>query len=76
MTPDTAPGSHARYLASYAEWMATASGQERLEFLRGSLDAYARKVAAEGGSQYAPTYPLLLQVLTRAAEQAAHALGS
>ncbi len=38
---------------------------ERLQFLRGSLEAYVHSVEAEKRTEYVETYPMLVDLLKR-----------
>uniref|UniRef100_A0A914W6Q3 Conserved oligomeric Golgi complex subunit 5 n=1 Tax=Plectus sambesii TaxID=2011161 RepID=A0A914W6Q3_9BILA len=56
-------------VARYTEWFEEhPSDAERLQFLRGTCEAYAMSVAAQNKTEYVDTYPLLLDLLKRGAE--------
>lgn len=59
-------------VSRYSQWLDDhADERDRLQFLKGTLEAYARSVQASGKTEYVATYPLLLDLLRKAVEKLA-----
>lgn len=51
-------------LIRYAEWLVRHNDEkERLQFLKGTIEAYAKQVQQEGKINYVPLYPLIVELL-------------
>ncbi|XP_041820342.1 conserved oligomeric Golgi complex subunit 5 [Chelmon rostratus] len=54
-------------IARYSQWLDDhPSERDRLTLLRGTLEAYVQSVRARQGKEFAPIYPIMLQLLQRA----------
>ncbi|XP_075868389.1 conserved oligomeric Golgi complex subunit 5 [Nelusetta ayraudi] len=54
-------------IARYSQWLDDhPSERDRLTLLRGALEAYVQSVRARQGKEFAPIYPIMLQLLQRA----------
>ncbi|XP_077450408.1 conserved oligomeric Golgi complex subunit 5 [Stigmatopora argus] len=54
-------------IARYSQWMDEhPSEKDRLALLRGALEAYVQSVRARQGKEFAPIYPIMLQLLQKA----------
>ncbi|KAM8885049.1 conserved oligomeric Golgi complex subunit 5 isoform 1-T2 [Synchiropus picturatus] len=54
-------------VARYSQWLDDhPSERDRLALIRGSLEAYVQSVRARQGKEFAPVYPIMLQLLQRA----------
>ncbi|XP_060885394.1 conserved oligomeric Golgi complex subunit 5 isoform X2 [Labrus mixtus] len=54
-------------IARYSQWLDDhPSERDRLSLLRGALEAYVQSVRARQGKEFAPIYPIMLQLLQRA----------
>ncbi|KAM9824237.1 conserved oligomeric Golgi complex subunit 5 isoform 3-T3 [Neosynchiropus ocellatus] len=54
-------------VARYSQWLDDhPSERDRLALIRGSLEAYVQSVRARQGKEFAPIYPIMLQLLQRA----------
>ncbi|XP_068163000.1 conserved oligomeric Golgi complex subunit 5 [Antennarius striatus] len=57
-------------IARYSQWLDDHPAErDRLALLRGALEAYVQSVRARQGKEFAPIYPIMLQLLQRAAAQ-------
>ncbi|KAL6117157.1 cog5 [Pungitius sinensis] len=55
-------------VARYSQWLDDhPSERDRLTLIRGALEAYVQSVRARQGKEFAPIYPIMLQLLQRAA---------
>uniref|UniRef100_H3ANZ6 Component of oligomeric golgi complex 5 n=1 Tax=Latimeria chalumnae TaxID=7897 RepID=H3ANZ6_LATCH len=53
--------------ARYSQWLDDhPSEKDRLIFIRGALEAYVQSVRAREGKEFAPIYPIMLQLLQKA----------
>ncbi|XP_068611151.1 conserved oligomeric Golgi complex subunit 5 [Brachionichthys hirsutus] len=63
-------------IARYSQWLDDHPAErDRLSLLRGALEAYEQSVKARRGKEFAPIYPIMLQLLQRAAAQEVRAAG-
>uniref|UniRef100_A0A4W5L5L2 Conserved oligomeric Golgi complex subunit 5 n=1 Tax=Hucho hucho TaxID=62062 RepID=A0A4W5L5L2_9TELE len=54
-------------IARYSQWMDDhPSERDRLTLIRGALEAYMQSVRARQGKEFAPVYPIMVQLLQRA----------
>uniref|UniRef100_A0A8C5NE61 Conserved oligomeric Golgi complex subunit 5 n=1 Tax=Gouania willdenowi TaxID=441366 RepID=A0A8C5NE61_GOUWI len=54
-------------IARYSQWLDDhPSERDRLALIRGALEAYVQSVRARKGKEFAPIYPVMLQLLQRA----------
>ncbi|CAL8405484.1 unnamed protein product [Arctogadus glacialis] len=54
-------------IARYSQWMDDhPSERDRLTLIRGALEAYVQSVRTRQGKEFAPIYPIMLQLLQRA----------
>uniref|UniRef100_A0A8C2ZZY6 Conserved oligomeric Golgi complex subunit 5 n=1 Tax=Cyclopterus lumpus TaxID=8103 RepID=A0A8C2ZZY6_CYCLU len=54
-------------IARYSQWLDDhPSERDRLTLIRGALEAYVQSVRARQGKEFAPIYPIMLQLLQRA----------
>uniref|UniRef100_A0A8D3DR69 Conserved oligomeric Golgi complex subunit 5 n=1 Tax=Scophthalmus maximus TaxID=52904 RepID=A0A8D3DR69_SCOMX len=54
-------------IARYSQWLDDhPSERDRLSLIRGALEAYVQSVRARQGKEFAPIYPIMLQLLQRA----------
>ncbi|XP_054655848.1 conserved oligomeric Golgi complex subunit 5 isoform X1 [Dunckerocampus dactyliophorus] len=54
-------------ITRYSQWMdAHPSEKDRITLIRGTLEAYVQSVRARQGKEFAPIYPIMLQLLQRA----------
>ncbi|KAM4569159.1 conserved oligomeric Golgi complex subunit 5 [Odontesthes bonariensis] len=54
-------------VARYSQWLDDhPSERDRLTLIRGALEAYVQSVRARQGKEFAPIYPIMLQMLQRA----------
>ncbi|XP_041832783.1 conserved oligomeric Golgi complex subunit 5 isoform X2 [Melanotaenia boesemani] len=54
-------------IARYSQWLDDhPSERDRLSLFRGALEAYVQSVRARQGKEFAPVYPIMLQLLQRA----------
>ncbi|XP_059181753.1 conserved oligomeric Golgi complex subunit 5 [Centropristis striata] len=54
-------------IARYSQWLDDhPSERDRLTLIRGALEAYVQSVRTRKGKEFAPIYPIMLQVLQRA----------
>uniref|UniRef100_A0AAY4D233 Conserved oligomeric Golgi complex subunit 5 n=1 Tax=Denticeps clupeoides TaxID=299321 RepID=A0AAY4D233_9TELE len=54
-------------VARYSQWLDDHPAEkDRLTLLRGALEAYVQSVRARQGKEFAPVYPIMLQLLQRA----------
>ncbi|KAM9704884.1 conserved oligomeric Golgi complex subunit 5 isoform 2-T2 [Menidia menidia] len=54
-------------VARYSQWLDDhPSERDRLTLIRGALEAYVQSVRARQGKEFAPIYPVMLQLLQRA----------
>uniref|UniRef100_A0A3Q2D939 Conserved oligomeric Golgi complex subunit 5 n=1 Tax=Cyprinodon variegatus TaxID=28743 RepID=A0A3Q2D939_CYPVA len=54
-------------IARYSQWLDDhPSEKDRLALIRGALEAYVQVVRARQGKEFAPMYPIMLQLLQRA----------
>ncbi|MED6287962.1 Conserved oligomeric Golgi complex subunit [Characodon lateralis] len=54
-------------IARYSQWLDNhPSERDRLALIRGALEAYVQLVRARQGKEFAPMYPIMLQLLQRA----------
>ncbi|KAL2102689.1 hypothetical protein ACEWY4_001857 [Coilia grayii] len=54
-------------IARYSQWLDDhPSEKDRLTLIRGALEAYVQSVKARQGKEFAPVYPIMLQLLQRA----------
>ncbi|XP_060929239.1 conserved oligomeric Golgi complex subunit 5 [Limanda limanda] len=54
-------------VARYSQWLQDhPSERDRLTLIRGALEAYVQSVRARQGKEFAPIYPIMLQLLQRA----------
>uniref|UniRef100_A0AAQ4S7N1 Conserved oligomeric Golgi complex subunit 5 n=1 Tax=Gasterosteus aculeatus aculeatus TaxID=481459 RepID=A0AAQ4S7N1_GASAC len=54
-------------VARYSQWLDDhPSERDRLMLIRGALEAYVQSVRARQGKEFAPIYPIMLQLLQRA----------
>ncbi|XP_019955516.2 conserved oligomeric Golgi complex subunit 5 [Paralichthys olivaceus] len=54
-------------VARYSQWLDDhPSERDRLTLIRGALEAYVQSVRARQGKEFAPIYPIMLQLLQRA----------
>ncbi|XP_062374744.1 conserved oligomeric Golgi complex subunit 5 [Sardina pilchardus] len=54
-------------IARYSQWLDDhPSEKDRLTLIRGALEAYVQSVKARQGKEFAPVYPIMLQLLVRA----------
>lgn len=54
----------------YSDWMdRQLLEKDRLAFIQATLDTYANKVRSQGHSQYAPIYPVMIELLKRGLEK-------
>ncbi|XP_006633383.2 conserved oligomeric Golgi complex subunit 5 [Lepisosteus oculatus] len=55
-------------IARYSQWLDDhPSEKDRLTLIRGALEAYVQSVRAREGKEFAPIYPVMLQLLQKAA---------
>ncbi|CAL8324123.1 unnamed protein product [Lota lota] len=55
-------------IARYSQWLDDhPSEKDRLTLIRGALEAYVQSVRTRQGKEFAPIYPIMLQLLQRAA---------
>ncbi|KAM7377824.1 hypothetical protein PAMA_012969 [Pampus argenteus] len=55
-------------IARYSQWLDDhPSERDRLSLIRGALEAYVQSVRARQGKEFSPIYPIMLQLLQRAA---------
>ncbi|XP_066266073.1 conserved oligomeric Golgi complex subunit 5-like isoform X1 [Branchiostoma lanceolatum] len=58
-------------IPQYSQWLDEhPSEKERLHFLKGTLEAYVQAVRARQGKEFAPIYPIMLQMLQKGVEAA------
>ncbi|XP_061769123.1 conserved oligomeric Golgi complex subunit 5 [Nerophis ophidion] len=61
-------------ITRYSQWMdAHPSEKDRVTLIRGTLEAYVQSVRARQGKEFAPIYPIMLQLLQRATNDALEA---
>ncbi|XP_062338833.1 conserved oligomeric Golgi complex subunit 5 isoform X1 [Osmerus eperlanus] len=54
-------------IARYSQWLDDhPSERDRITLIRGALEAYVQSVRARQGKEFAPVYPIMLQLLQRA----------
>ncbi|XP_034019786.1 conserved oligomeric Golgi complex subunit 5 [Thalassophryne amazonica] len=54
-------------ISRYSQWLDEhPSERDRLSLIRGALEAYVQSVRAREGKEFAPVYPIMLQLLQRA----------
>lgn len=56
-------------LQQYTEWFSNLPSAERIKFLSSVIESYTSSVVSQNCSEYVSTYPLIVDVLKRAAEQ-------
>ncbi|CAL8242565.1 unnamed protein product [Merluccius merluccius] len=55
-------------IARYSQWLDDhPSERDRLTLIRAALEAYVQSVRSRQGKEFAPIYPIMLQLLQRAA---------
>uniref|UniRef100_A0A668AFI7 Conserved oligomeric Golgi complex subunit 5 n=1 Tax=Myripristis murdjan TaxID=586833 RepID=A0A668AFI7_9TELE len=61
-------------IARFSQWLDDhPSERDRLTLIRGALEAYVQSVRARQGKEFAPIYPIMLQLLQRATSSAQEA---
>ncbi|KTF83803.1 hypothetical protein cypCar_00030411 [Cyprinus carpio] len=54
-------------ISRYSQWLDDhPSEKDRLTLIRGALEAYVQSIRARQGKEFAPVYPIMLQLLQKA----------
>jgi len=56
-------------IARYSQWLDEHSEAECLHLIQGSLEAYAHSIKQRQVKEYAPVYPIMLQLLQKAQDK-------